>query len=108
MIGRYDGTAVLNRGESAPVFVTWTAETGSTVAVLGGGTAILYDLRGTVVQSGTAFYQSGLAPWVDVWYSPSTSSLSPGDYELVLQWSGTAVGEPQTRIHRRTVLVTIR
>lgn len=107
MIGRYDGTAVLNRGESAPVFVTWSAESGGTVQVLGGGTAILTQLHGTVVQVGTAYYTPGAGEAVDIWYSPSTSLLDPGDYELVIGWNGTAIGEPLSRIHRRTVLVTL-
>lgn len=113
MSRRYIGTAILWRGEIAPVYVVWQANSGGSVSVLGGGTVTLRQLDGTSFVQGAASYVSGLASSVDLWYNLNTSTalggsaMSAGEYELEFRWPGSVAGETSSRTMKRLVLLRI-
>lgn len=113
MTGQYSGTARLWIGELSPVYVTWAAESGGSVTVLGGGTVQLARLDGTAYVQGTASHTSGAVGTAELWYNLNLgtafggASVPRGDYDLVFTWPGSASGEAFTRTHSRRVLLTV-
>lgn len=107
----FDGSTVIRKGTTKPLYVTYTAsDSDDTVTISAGGTFSLLDTDGAVVSGfpvGTTGYDSAAAASARSWYMLNTSGLTAGYYVGV--FTDTVTGsDGLSRIYVTEMQVEVR
>ena len=105
MITNYAGTAILEYGSTAPVYVTFTPGT-STFQITSAPTYQLLRQDGSALASGTVSGYNTAAGTPEAWHYVA-GTVAPGWYDLRFVANGTVSGESNPRRYAPTVLLRV-